>query len=101
MALFYGVGHWNSFFSALIYLSDRSMYPLQMILREILILQDMSSNTVNNVTSEMANMLYSKQQLAQVIKYGVMIVSSLPVIIVYPFLQKYFVKGMMVGSIKG
>jgi len=101
MALFYGVGHWNSFFSALIYLSDRSMYPLQMILREILILQDMSSNTVNNVTSEMANMLYSKQHLAQVIKYGVMIVSSLPVIIVYPFLQKYFVKGMMVGSIKG
>ncbi len=101
MALFYGVGHWNSFFSALIYLSDRSMYPLQMILREILILQDMSSNTVNNVTSEMANMLYSKQQLAQVIKYGVMIISSLPVIIVYPFLQKYFVKGMMVGSIKG
>ena len=101
MALFYGVGHWNSFFSALIYLSDRSMYPLQMILREILILQDMSSNTVNNVTSEMANMLYSKQQLAQVIKYGVMIVSSLPVIIVYPFLQKYFVKGMMVGSSKG
>lgn len=101
MALFYGVGHWNSFFSALIYLSDRSMYPLQMILREILILQDMSSNTVNNVTSEMANMLFSKQQLAQVIKYGVMIVSSLPVIIVYPFLQKYFVKGMMVGSIKG
>ena len=72
-----------------------------MILREILILQDMSSNTVSNVTSEMANMLYSKQQLAQVIKYGVMIVSSLPVIIVYPFLQKYFVKGMMVGSIKG
>lgn len=101
MALFYGVGHWNSFFNALIYLSDRSMYPLQMILREILILQDMSSNTVSNVTSEMANMLYSKQQLAQVIKYGVMIVSSLPVIIVYPFLQKYFVKGMMAGSIKG
>ena len=101
MALFYGVGHWNSFFSALIYLSDKSMYPLQMILREILILQDMSSNTVSNVTSEMASMLYSKQQLAEVIKYGVMIVSSLPVIIVYPFLQKYFVKGMMVGSIKG
>lgn len=101
MALFYGVGHWNSFFSALIYLSDKSMYPLQMTLREILILQDMSSNTVSNVTSEMASMLYSKQQLAEVIKYGVMIVSSLPVIIVYPFLQKYFVKGMMVGSIKG
>lgn len=102
LALFYGVGHWNSFFSALIYLSDKSMYPLQMVLREILILQDMSSNTVgSNVTAEVANMLYSKQQLAAVIKYGVMIVSSLPVIMVYPFLQKYFVKGMMVGSIKG
>lgn len=101
MALFYGVGHWNSFFSALIYLSDKSMYPLQMVLREILILQDLSSNTVNTMTADMASMLHSKQQLAQVIKYGVMIVSSLPVIIIYPFLQKYFVKGMMVGSLKG
>lgn len=89
---FYGVGHWNSFFSALIYLSDKSMYPLQMILREILILQDMSSNTVSNVTSEMASMLYSKQQLAEVIKYGVMIVSSLPVIIVYPFCRNILSK---------
>lgn len=77
------------------------MYTLQLVLREILILQDMSSNTVSNISADTANMLYSKQQLAAVIKYGVMIVSTLPVIIVYPFLQKYFVKGMMVGSIKG
>ncbi len=102
MALFYGVGHWNSFFSALIYLSDKTMYPLQMVLREILVLQDMSSNSINgNMTQDMAAMLFSKQQLVQVIKYGVMIVSTLPVIIIYPFLQKYFVKGMMVGSLKG
>lgn len=103
MALFYGVGHWNSFFSALIYLSDKTMYPLQMVLREILVLQDMSSNAINSgtMTGEMAEMLFSKQQLVQVIKYGVMLVSTLPVIIIYPFLQKYFVKGMMVGSIKG
>ncbi|MGX7418238.1 carbohydrate ABC transporter permease [Carnobacterium gallinarum] len=102
MALFYGVGHWNSFFSALIYLSDKTMYPLQMVLREILVLQDMSSNSVNTqMTGDMASMLFSKQQLAQVIKYGVMIVSTLPIIIVYPFLQKYFVKGMLVGSVKG
>lgn len=101
MGLFYGVGHWNDYFSALIYLSDKAMYPLQMVLREILVLQDMSSNSVSNMTSDAAQLLYSKQQLAAVIKYGVMIVSSLPVIIIYPFLQKYFVKGMMVGSIKG
>lgn len=102
MALFYGVGHWNGFFSALIYLSDKSMYPLQMVLREILVLQDMSSNSIGGtMTSEMAELMYSKQQLAAVIKYGVMIVSTLPIIAVYPFLQKYFVKGMMVGSVKG
>lgn len=101
MGLFYGVGHWNDYFSALIYLSEKSMYPLQMVLREILVLQDMSSNSVSNMTSDAAQLLYSKQQLAAVIKYGIMIVSSLPVIVVYPFLQKYFVKGMMVGSIKG
>lgn len=102
MALFYGVGHWNSFFSALIYLSDKTMYPLQMVLREILVLQDMSSNSIgSNMTSDMAELMFSKQQLAAVIKYGVMIVSTLPIIVAYPFLQKYFVKGMMVGSVKG
>lgn len=102
MALFYGVGHWNGFFSALIYLSDKAMYPLQMVLREILVLQDMSSNSIGGtMTGEMAELLYSKQQLAAVIKYGVMIVSTLPIIMIYPFLQKYFVKGMLVGSVKG
>lgn len=100
MALFYGVGHWNSYFNALIYLSDRAMYPLQMVLREILVLQDLASNATG-MNSSMAEFMYSKQQLVQVIQYGVMIVSTLPVIVVYPFLQKYFVKGMMVGSIKG
>ncbi|MGX7031067.1 carbohydrate ABC transporter permease [Vagococcus zengguangii] len=102
MALFYGVGHWNSYFSALIYFSDKAKYPLQMVLREILVLQDMSSNSINgNMSSDMAEMMYSKQQLVQVIKYGIMIVSTLPVIVIYPFLQKYFVKGMMIGSVKG
>jgi putative aldouronate transport system permease protein len=90
MALFYGVGHWNSYFSA-----------LQMVLREILVLNDMSSTPTGGMTAEMAELMYSKQQLAAIIKYGVMIVSTLPIIVVYPFLQKYFVKGMMVGSVKG
>ncbi|MDR0921479.1 MAG: carbohydrate ABC transporter permease [Lactobacillales bacterium] len=99
MGLFYGVGHWNSYFNALVYLSEKSMYPLQMVLREILVLQDLSSNQMTS--SSMADMLFSKQQLVQVIKYGVMLVSTLPIIVVYPFLQRYFVKGVMVGSLKG
>ncbi|MDR2799144.1 MAG: carbohydrate ABC transporter permease [Bifidobacteriaceae bacterium] len=100
MALFYGVGQWNGYFNALIYLSDRSLYPLQLILREILVVQDMSSNTTNFSTTS-AEMLQQKQQLVDVIKYGVMIVSTLPVIMIYPFLQRFFVKGVMIGSIKG
>lgn len=101
MALFYGIGHWNQYFGALLYIDDRKKYPLQMILREILVIQDMSSNPNMSVSGEMAQFLYSQQQLAQVIKYGVMIVSTLPIILIYPFLQKYFVKGVMIGSIKG
>jgi putative aldouronate transport system permease protein len=100
MALFYGVGHWNGYFNALIYLSDKEMFPLQLVLREILVLQEMSSQSTN-LTGSMAEALHSKQQLAAVIKYGVMIVSTLPIIIVYPFLQRYFVKGVMIGSLKG
>lgn len=101
MALFYGIGHWNQYFGALLYIDDRKKYPLQMILREILVIQDMSSNPNMSISGEMAQFLYSQQQLAQVIKYGVMIVSTLPIILIYPFLQKYFVKGVMIGSIKG
>ncbi|QGH36632.1 ABC transporter permease subunit [Gracilibacillus salitolerans] len=100
MALFYGVGHWNGYFNALIYISDRDLFPLQLVLREILVLQDMSSNSAT-MTGDTAQLIHSNQQLAAIIKYGVMIVSSLPVIIVYPFLQKYFVKGVMIGSLKG
>lgn len=103
MALFVGVGRWNGFYDALIYLSDRGKYPLQMILRELLILQDLSSNQAasGEVQQSTLEVLYRKQQLVAIIKYGVMIVSTLPVIIVYPFLQRYFVKGVMVGSLKG
>lgn len=96
MVLFYGVGHWNSYFSALIYLSDREKYPLQLILREIL---------VQNQTQEMMQMSEESatQQalMAASIKYAVVIVANLPVLLLYPFLQKYFVKGMMIGAIKG
>jgi putative aldouronate transport system permease protein len=101
MGLFCGVAHWNSYFSALIYFTNKAMYPLQLILREILVTQDMSGSQGTEMSSAVAELVYSKQQLAAVIKYGVMIVSTLPIIIVYPFLQKYFVKGVMVGSLKG
>ncbi|MCJ7840607.1 carbohydrate ABC transporter permease [Lederbergia sp. NSJ-179] len=101
MALFYGVGHWNGYFNALIYLSDKKLYPLQLVLREILVLQEMSSQATTNISSSLAEAMNNKQQLAAVIKYGVMIVSTLPIIIVYPFLQRYFVKGVMIGSLKG
>src|SRR5699024_1503530 len=100
MALFYGVDHLNGYFDALICLKDRSKYPLQMILREILGLLDMAG-TVTRMNESLVEARQSKQQLASIIKYGVMIVSSLSVILVYPFLQRYLVKGVMIGSLKG
>lgn len=105
MALFYGVGHWNQFFEALIYLSDRKMYPLQQVLREILLIN--SEGTLNMAGNTSTAMAEGSEALAEIInraetmKYAVIIVASLPVLCVYPFLQRYFMKGMLVGSIKG
>lgn len=99
MALFYGVGHWNSYFNEMIFLNDRTKYPLQVILRELIIVTQLnSSSTITNVE---AQTLAEQQQIAGIIKYAVMIVSTLPIICVYPFLQRFFVKGVMIGSIKG
>lgn len=99
MALFYGVGHWNSYFNEMIFLTDRSKLPLQVILREIIVVTQI--NTSGQTTNMEAQTAAEMQQLAGIIKYAVMIVSSLPIIIVYPFLQRFFVKGVMIGSIKG
>ncbi|MCL1990735.1 MAG: carbohydrate ABC transporter permease [Defluviitaleaceae bacterium] len=98
MALFFGVANWNSWFPALIFLRDRSMWPLQMILRELLVQQNMHSMPEG---ADAAIAAHRRQQLAQVIRYGVMVVSTVPIIMVYPFLQKYFVKGVLIGSVKG
>lgn len=94
MVLYYAVGHWNSWFNAMIYLRDRAKYPLQLVLREILIQND---------TSNMMNDLSSMEQgsIAETIKYAIIVVGTLPILCVYPFLQKYFVKGVMIGAIKG
>ena len=98
MALFFGVANWNSWFPALIFLRDRGMWPLQMILRELLVQQSMHSMPEG---ADAAINAHRRQQLGQVIRYGVMVVSTLPIIVVYPFLQRYFVKGVMIGSVKG
>lgn len=93
LLLFYAVGQWNSFFSAMLYLNDNKKYPLQMILREILIQFDQSSM--------MQDVMDGRDMVGQTIRYATIIISILPIVTVYPFLQKYFVNGVMVGAIKG
>ncbi|UQZ82957.1 L-arabinose transport system permease protein AraQ [Paenibacillus konkukensis] len=99
MALYYGVTHWNSYFSAIIYLKDRSLYPLQLILREILVQNQMSDTMM--MTGDDMEAMAKQARIADIIKYAVMIVSSLPIIIVYPFMQRFFMKGVLIGSVKG
>ncbi|MDF2673987.1 MAG: transporter permease subunit [Clostridiales bacterium] len=95
MVLFYSVGHWNAFFNALIYLRKESLYPLQLILRDILL-----QNNLENMNTESFGMK-ERLMLGESIKYAVIIVASVPVLLLYPFVQRYFVKGIMVGAIKG
>ncbi|GMQ56571.1 carbohydrate ABC transporter permease [Vallitalea sediminicola] len=100
MVLYYGVGHWNSYFSALLYMKTESRFPLQLVLRSILVQnQSHLSQTVTTVAQQEA--LEQRRQLMELMKYSLIIVSSLPVLILYPLVQKHFVKGVMIGSIKG
>ena len=99
MTLFYGIGHWNSYFNAMIYLANRNLFPLQVFLREILVLSQMSD--ANTLTTEQVELLAVQARIAELVKYVIIIVATLPVMIIYPFLQKYFVRGVMLGSIKG
>ena len=99
MALFYGVAHWNQYFAALIYMSNRDLFPLQMFLREILVLNQMSDVMMMNGSDLEA--MARQAQIADIIKYAVMIVSAIPLLVVYPFIQRFFVKGILIGSIKG
>lgn len=96
LVMYYAVGHWNSYFSAMIYLSDREKFPLQIILREILIQNTISEDVMMDVSAQ-----EKLQGMADLLKYSTIIISSLPMLILYPFIQKHFVKGVMVGSIKG
>lgn len=98
LVLFLAVSYWNSYFNPMIFLTDRSKYPLALYLREILLTASTNASTSRELDPAAALKL---QTMAQVIKYGVIVVSTLPIICVYPFLQKYFVKGVMIGSVKG
>lgn len=96
LVLFYGVGHWNTYFNAMIYLYDKALYPLTLYLREILMSSQIDPSTVQDpeLQAKLADM-------AGVIKYSLIMVSMVPVLLIYPFVQKYFVKGVMIGSVKG
>jgi multiple sugar transport system permease protein/putative aldouronate transport system permease protein len=96
LVLFYGVGHWNAYFNAMIYLNKPELYPLTIILRDILMASQIDPSSVQD--PELQALLV---EAAAVIKYALIVVSMVPVIIIYPFVQKYFVKGIMIGSIKG
>ncbi len=98
LAVYYGVSHWNQYFNALIYLTDAELQPLQMILREILI---QNSSVQMAMDESMLEELYRRERYAQLIKYGVIVVASVPMLCIYPFVQKYFAKGVMIGSVKG
>jgi multiple sugar transport system permease protein/putative aldouronate transport system permease protein len=95
LVLYYGLGHWNAYFQAFIYLTDKNKFPLQIILRDILIL-----NQVNDIITD--PLLYqARQGMSQLLKYSIIVVASAPFMIAYPFVAKHFVKGVMIGAVKG
>ena len=93
MTLFYAVGHWNSYFNAMIYLNSKSKFPLQVLLREIVV--------AGNMADESADLTSNINIIAINFKYAVIVITVVPILVVYPFLQKYFTKGVMIGAIKG
>lgn len=96
ITLFYAVAHWNEYFSAMLYIKKPNLYPLQLVLRQLLV----ENYTDESMFVDVENMI-EKQNLQELLKYSLIIVASVPVLIIYPFVQKHFVKGVMVGSIKG
>ena len=98
MVLLYAVGHWNTYFNAMLYLSDKKKYPLQIFLRDILISTDIDMSSMTG--SDVQEML-KRKEMQIIMKYALIVVSSVPILIAYPFVQKYLVKGVMIGSVKG
>ena len=100
MALYFGLMHWNDYFNAMIVLRNRNLYPLQLFLREILVQSQISAAMLENAEAETINALLEKQKVANLLKYGIIVVSAFPLLVIYPFLQRYFVQGVLIGSIK-
>jgi putative aldouronate transport system permease protein len=96
ITLFYAVGHWNQFFNALIYLKTQQLYPLQLVLRDILIQNSVDASMLTDVEDAA-----KREGLRELLKYSLIVVATLPVLIIYPFVQRHFVKGIMIGSLKG
>lgn len=96
MALFHAVAVWNQYLNALIYLRDDTLYPLQLVLRNILIVSQMAAQSTTGITSSFGDQL----RMAELVKYAVIIVSALPLLVVYPFLQRFFIQGVLIGSVK-
>lgn len=96
LVLFYAIGHWNAFFNAFIYLESDRLYPLQVVLRDILVSNQPDPSMIDDLAT-----LIEKQKTAELLKYGLIVVASVPVLVLYPFMQRYFVTGVMIGSIKG
>ena len=99
MAMYFGVAKWNEYFTPMIYLKTRAFFPLQLFLREILIQDQVAAEMITDV--ELAESLAQRARISAMIKYTSIIVSTLPMIIVYPWIQKFFIKGVMIGAIKG
>ena len=97
LVLWIAIGFWNSYFNPMIYLDDKDKYPLQLILREILLM----ANVDFTKAASNPELYYRNQQLSEILRYGTIIISALPLMILYPFIQKYFVQGVMIGSVKG
>lgn len=95
ITLYYAVAHWNSWFSAMVYLNSREKFPLQLILRDILVMSTVDSSMMDHVA------IAEQQEMAELIKYAVIVVASVPMLVIYPFVQKHFISGVMAGAVKG
>ncbi len=98
MVLWYAVGHWNQYFNAMIYLRDSNLLPLQIVLRNFLIVEDMNDSSLATMSMEE---YMDKLYLKNLYQYSLIVIASAPVMMLYPFIQKHFVKGIMLGSLKG
>lgn len=102
IGLYCAVGHWNSYFTAMVYIKNRELFPLQLILREVLLKSQAAALMISQSTDPEAVLeLHVQQDAANQIKYGIIVVSTLPTMVVYPWLQRFFEKGVMLGSVKG